>query len=102
MVHTAFYLKTNNIDSFDPEMPLYNALATAILKKAQSLNFRPPHLEKACENFLFAKQYGGRIEIADFFIGEERKPLLNPQEMATAKKVHSLTNKPNNGQQPTP
>lgn len=95
LIHKSFYLKTGDAETLQPDSPLYSEMVTAILKKAQSLNFLPSHMEKACENFLFAKQYGGRIELADFFIGEERKQLLSKYDLETVKKLHLLKNRQN-------
>lgn len=95
LVHKSFYLKTGDSETLRPDVPLYSEMVTAILKKAQSLNFRPSHMEKACENFLFAKQYGGRIELADFFAGEERKEILSKHNIETLKKIQLHKNAKN-------
>lgn len=72
-IHKAFYLKTTDKATLDPESPLYGELVTAVLKKAKSLNYLPGHLDKACERFLFSKQYGNKIDVAAFFDDHEHR-----------------------------
>lgn len=80
-VHTAFYLKSNDKVSLDPDSTLHSELVTAVLKKAKSLNYLPVHLDRACERFLFSKQYGNKIDVAAFFEeNEQRERILTESD----------------------
>jgi hypothetical protein len=76
-LHRTLFIKTADKNALDDSDLYYSNVVTAILDIAKSLNFMPIHLKQASEKFLRTKQYGNRIEIADFFEGEERKPLLS-------------------------
>lgn len=86
LVCKTLFTKTADPNAMNPDDVYYTSVVDAILEQARLLNFLPGHLKTACQRFLFAKQYGSRIELADFFDGEEHKPLLSEWEIQQIKK----------------
>lgn len=90
LLHKMLFIKTADKNALDEEDFYYSNVVTAILDIAKSLNFMPSHLKQASERFLRTKQFGNRIEIADFFEGEERKPLLSEFDKQQISKRYRL------------
>ena len=91
-IHKAFYLKTTDKATLDPESPLYGELVTAVIKKGRSLNYLPIHLDKACERFLFSKQYGNKIDVAAFFEdNEQRERMLTESDKQQRRRMFQFS-----------
>lgn len=79
----SFWIKIQDKEALEIESN-YRFLAVAVLKRAAAEMWTREDLEKACERYETTKQYGNKIEIADFFTSKAVEKFLSYREVLAA------------------